>query len=70
MVIKFVLVITEVEIVPLNEETPISSAIVFRIMELFSSSVNRDARLLVEVRLLYTVVELPRVVTTKIVSVR
>ena len=42
---------------------------VLRMMELFSSSVNSPARLLVEDRLEYTDVELPRVVTTKVVVV-
>ena len=68
--IKLVFGITEVEMVASSEETPISAITFFFMIELFKSSVKRFAMLLVEVRLLYTVVELPFVVTTKTVFVR
>ena len=50
--------------VPSKETAPISCRIALRRIELFSSSVNTDARLVVEERLLYTVEVLLRVVTT------
>ena len=61
---------TAVSMVPSKEEMSVSCRMVLRMMELFSSSVNSPARLLVEDRLEYTDVELPRVVTTKVVVVR
>ena len=70
MVMRLVLGTTAVSMVPLKEEMSVSCRMVLRMMELFSSSVNSPARLLVEDRLEYTDVELPRVVTTKVVVVR
>lgn len=70
MVIRLVFGTTAVSMVPLKEEMSVSCMMVLRMMELFSSSVNSPARLLVEDRLEYTDVELPRVVTTKVVVVR
>ena len=70
MVMRLVLGTTAVSMVPLKEEMSVSCMMVLRMMELFSSSVNSPARLLVEDRLEYTDVELPRVVTTKVVVVR
>ena len=70
MVMRLVLGTTAVSMVPSKEEMSVSCMMVLRMMELFSSSVNSPARLLVEDRLEYTDVELPRVVTTKVVVVR
>ena len=70
MVIRLVFGTTAVSMVPSKEEMSVSCMMVLRMMELFSSSVNSPARLLVEDRLEYTDVELPRVVTTKVVVVR
>ena len=49
---------TAVSMVPSKEEMSVSCRMVLRMMELFSSSVNSPARLLVEDRLEYTDVEL------------
>ena len=70
MVMRLVFGTTAVSMVPSKEEMSVSCMMVLRMMELFSSSVNSPARLLVEDRLEYTDVELPRVVTTKVVVVR